>query len=360
MINIDDRFITEVMPKIGAKGTSVLLAISKHLDVKNSAFPSLRTIRKYTGLGRDAVANEVKNLVEKGYLLKEQRFLNGRKSTNNYTVICKYITVYVKAEKELIEILATENQATENQGYLSINKSSLSINKSKGIVGLSNANPTKAEIPSEYNKDSYADIPSGSADTQTDENIVKKVIDYFNEVTGKGLRSTTKSYKTIINARHNEKYTFENFKKVIDVKFEEWSTDPKMKKYLTPGTLFAQSHFDSYLNQDFAETTSNIISDTELSQSEERSFQIFMERLKEKYPILSGAIFRKAGFLEYLEYYSNDWKKRHWTKKEKLRVFHRICESLCDDKYFSKKNGDFFKNVMETINEQYEAAGYNS
>lgn len=75
-----------------------------------------------------------------------------------------------------------------------------------------------------------------------------EIISYLNKKTGKQFRANTKSYAKYISARLSEGYTVEDFKHVIDVKCAEWmNTDHE--QYLRPDTLFAPSHFDSYLNQ---------------------------------------------------------------------------------------------------------------
>ena len=40
----------------------------------------------------------------------------------------------------------------------------------------------------------------------------------------------------------------EDFKKVIDIKVQEWGKNEKMNKYLRPETLFG-TKFESYLNE---------------------------------------------------------------------------------------------------------------
>lgn len=47
----------------------------------------------------------------------------------------------------------------------------------------------------------------------------------------------------------NSEITVEDFKLVIDIKSSQWMGDPKMEAYLRPETLFAPSHFESYLNE---------------------------------------------------------------------------------------------------------------
>lgn len=90
-----------------------------------------------------------------------------------------------------------------------------------------------------------------------DEHIpYSKIIEYLNEKTGQKLRSTTKAYQRLIKARWNEGYRLQDFKTVIDNKSFEWQ-GTKFWKYMTPKTLFAQSHFDEYLNANKREENSN-------------------------------------------------------------------------------------------------------
>ncbi|CVK17549.1 conserved phage C-terminal domain-containing protein [Sporomusa sphaeroides] len=74
----------------------------------------------------------------------------------------------------------------------------------------------------------------------------REIIDYLNQSCGTSYRVTEK-HKTSIRTRWQEKYTFDDFKKVIEKKAKEWlGTDSA--KYLRPETLFG-TKFDSYLNQ---------------------------------------------------------------------------------------------------------------
>lgn len=77
----------------------------------------------------------------------------------------------------------------------------------------------------------------------------KVIIDYLNEQTGQNYRTTTKATQRVINARIAEGFSVEDFKKVIRVKTEQWLRNDKMRSFLRPETLFAASHFESYLNE---------------------------------------------------------------------------------------------------------------
>lgn len=76
---------------------------------------------------------------------------------------------------------------------------------------------------------------------------IKEIVQYLNDKCGTRYRYQTKGTQEHINARLKEGYTVDDFKTVIDKKFEEWyGTD--MEKFLRPETLFA-GKFESYLNQ---------------------------------------------------------------------------------------------------------------
>ena len=76
---------------------------------------------------------------------------------------------------------------------------------------------------------------------------IKEIIQYLNDRCGTRYRYQTKGTQEHIMSRLKEGYTVDDFKMVIDKKFEEWhGTD--MEKFLRPETLFA-GKFESYLNQ---------------------------------------------------------------------------------------------------------------
>lgn len=79
------------------------------------------------------------------------------------------------------------------------------------------------------------------------DNIIKNTIDYLNTKAGTGYKSTSKITRNVIKARLEEKFTEEDFKKVIDKKVKQWK-GTKMEEFLRPQTLFGNK-FESYLNQ---------------------------------------------------------------------------------------------------------------
>lgn len=82
-----------------------------------------------------------------------------------------------------------------------------------------------------------------------------EIIKYLNEKANKEFRHSSKANARLIDARLNEGYSVDDFKKVIDTKVAEWKgTD--MEQYLRPETLFSASKFESYLNQRTIKKTS--------------------------------------------------------------------------------------------------------
>ena len=77
---------------------------------------------------------------------------------------------------------------------------------------------------------------------------VNVIVSYLNSRVGSSFKASTDKTKRMINARLNEGFTVEDFKKVIETKAEEWENDPKFCKFLRPETLFSNK-FESYLNQ---------------------------------------------------------------------------------------------------------------
>lgn len=88
---------------------------------------------------------------------------------------------------------------------------------------------------------------------------VEEVLTYFNQVCGTHYRSDAN--KKVIKARLEEKFTVDDCKKVIDKKHKSWAKDERMVAYLRPETLFAKSHFESYLNEQEAKPKSSKFSD---------------------------------------------------------------------------------------------------
>ena len=91
------------------------------------------------------------------------------------------------------------------------------------------------------------DILSGS--DEPDRVPYSEIIDHLNEKTSSQYRASGQKTKTLIKTRFTEGFTIDDFKKVIDIKTDQWIKDSNMSKYLRPETLFG-TKFESYLNED--------------------------------------------------------------------------------------------------------------
>lgn len=130
------------------------------------------------------------------------------------------------------------------------------------LLKLFDGENVKYGIDTVYGKEEYGintncmDTTDTDSITDADNNIlpeIKEIIQYLNDVCGTRYRYQTKGTQEHINARLKEGYTVDDFKMVIDKKFEEWhGTD--MEKFLRPETLFA-GKFESYLNQKIVKKT---------------------------------------------------------------------------------------------------------
>jgi len=96
-------------------------------------------------------------------------------------------------------------------------------------------------------KEIFNTIEELTSNYKSDKTIYKDIIDYLNMKCNSNFRHTSKATQRIINSRIREGYTLEDFKKVINIKTNEW-IDTNMEIYLRPHTLFG-TKFESYINQ---------------------------------------------------------------------------------------------------------------
>ena len=96
--------------------------------------------------------------------------------------------------------------------------------------------------------------------------LAKRTIDFLNQTVNKSFNYTDgnlKEIKSQINKLLKNGDTLEvienKFAHVIRVKCNEWINNQEMKKHLNPVTLFRESKFDKYLNQDMGFSASDIV-----------------------------------------------------------------------------------------------------
>ncbi|GGN66371.1 conserved phage C-terminal domain-containing protein [Oceanobacillus indicireducens] len=135
----------------------------------------------------------------------------------------------------------------DNTKWYSINYQELKrMTRPSGQIDLTDG--SKWTGPSGQNEQTITiDYPETT--TETNKIPYVEIVNYLNDVSGKNYRSSTRKTKDLIKARWNEGFGLDDFKKVIDIKNEEWKNDQKMNKFIRPETLFSPK-FEGYLNQE--------------------------------------------------------------------------------------------------------------
>lgn len=78
-----------------------------------------------------------------------------------------------------------------------------------------------------------------------DRELAQQVMDYFNEVNGTAYRNLIQIRSVI---KQIPSVTLDQFQSVIMHKHETWGSDPKMRPYIRPATLFgSKNKFITYL-----------------------------------------------------------------------------------------------------------------
>lgn len=146
----------------------------------------------------------------------------------------KYLSLKSNNKNTLVTIVNWESyQSTEEKVTT---KSQQSNNK---VTTDSQQSNTNKNVENEKNEKIINILSSKALD----------IMNYFNSKANKKFKSNTKATLKIIQSRLNENFTVDDFKRVIDIKVNEWANDNKMKMYLRPETLFGNK-FESYLNQE--------------------------------------------------------------------------------------------------------------
>lgn len=89
--------------------------------------------------------------------------------------------------------------------------------------------------------------PKNSAPKAKKESVpIAEIVQILNEAAGTKYRASTQATRRHIKARWREGFRIDDFRAVIEHKVSEWGSDPKMRQYLRPETLFG-SKFEGYL-----------------------------------------------------------------------------------------------------------------
>lgn len=180
-------------------------------QAENQVFSGgLQYLADWTNSTKQGVVKCIKSLVEKGFIVKTDKVVNGVKFCEYYAT--KFNGVCNKVERGMQQSLT---------GYTT---------KFNGGMQQSLTNNINNNL-----------------DNNLDNNIYKAVVDYLNSKVGTHYKASNKTTRQHINARLAEGFKVEDFMRVVDNMWTEWR-GTEWEKYLRPSTLFG-SKFENYLNR---------------------------------------------------------------------------------------------------------------
>lgn len=170
--------------------------------------------------------------------LKPGQFLTGRKKLSiesgiNESKIERILNYFEKIEQQIEQQKSTKNRIISILNWNRYQSLEQQIEQQ-----LNNKRTTTEQQVNTDNK--------GNKENKDNNIYSREIIDYLNTKANTSFKHNMDKTKSIIEARLNEGFSLEDFKKVINVKVKDWLHDEKMNKYLRPITLFSNK-FESYL-----------------------------------------------------------------------------------------------------------------
>ncbi len=191
------------------------------------------TQQHFTYLLYDKVRNiykigETQNLIKRRYDL--------RQPTNDIDVYDFVLSTVIKCQKLENEIIKSFDYCRVSGDWFNFSKEDITT-----IIGMFNKASGYPKNPTIAKK---ADSGTDSViDTESD---IVNVIKYLNKKVGSNYKHTTQKTKTIIKARYNEGFTYEDFVKAIDNAHAHWTKSGEFGN-MKPSTLF-NGKFESRVN----------------------------------------------------------------------------------------------------------------
>lgn len=125
------------------------------------------------------------------------------------------------------------------EGHISEARSN---NGSQGGRGNKSENKANEKQTESKQKAKLKQIPDIDIDN------ISKIVELLNNKGGKSFKIKNDKTVQLLRARFKDGYSFDDISKVVEMKCEDWSDCPKMKKFLRPETLFGPK-FEGYFNE---------------------------------------------------------------------------------------------------------------
>ena len=240
--------------KINSVQLHLLLTVIRHAYQNDSAYPSIPTLNRKTGLSRPTIILNLRKLEEKGYIVKTHQFRDNKGKSNNlysFKPLNNILDRLIKGEniQDILTHVKEINPPCKGNLHTHVKE----INppcKGNLHTHVKEINPNNIYKNNTYinntNKNKTKDDADKSALILDSTKI--EILNYLNLKTGKSFSYKNQNNLKNISARLKEGYTALQLKLVIDKKTAEWLNDDKMNQYLNPETLFRPKKFEIYLN----------------------------------------------------------------------------------------------------------------
>ncbi|MCL4497328.1 MAG: conserved phage C-terminal domain-containing protein [Deltaproteobacteria bacterium] len=255
--------------KINSVQLHLLLTVIRHAYQNDSAYPSILTLNRKTGLSRPAIILNLRKLEEKGYIVKTHQFRDNKGKSNNlysFKPLNNILDRLIKGEniQDILTHVKEINLPCKGNLHTHVKEINLpckgnlhthvkEINlpcKGNLHTHVKEINPNNIYKNNTYINNTNKNKTKDDADKSALilDSTKMEILNYLNLKTGKSFSYKNQNNLKNISARLKEGYTALQLKTVIDKKSSEWLNDEKMNQYLNPETLFRPKKFEIYLN----------------------------------------------------------------------------------------------------------------
>lgn len=210
-----------MLSDLNLKGTDLLVyaIIYGFCQVSGHSFHgSIKYLQEWTNCSKPCIIGSLNSLVKSGLLIKQ---VSGFGQPNKYMV-----NNFYQYKDDIVNNINDDG------------KESL-------------PNDSKESLPNNINNNNINNIKYNAK--LEEQNTIKDIIKYMNNVCNTSFRINSSLTQKSIKARLKEGFTLDDFKAVIDYKFNEWGKKPILftngklsDTYLRPATLFGNK-FETYL-----------------------------------------------------------------------------------------------------------------
>lgn len=218
-----------------SKGIYCLLG--KFVDFEGKCWPGIDKLVQLSGLSKPTVKKSIKELEQAGYILIERR-----KGNTGVDLPHLYFLPYLNRGNDVTprgKEAAPRGKEITGEGQGDFPGRGKDITPNLSSINLSNELDNNVVQEPE---------PDSTPEPEKEKIPYSEIISFLNTTCGTNYKSTGKKTRDHIEARWNEGFRVDDFKRVITNKARDWIDDSHWSKYLRPSTLFG-TKFEEYLNQ---------------------------------------------------------------------------------------------------------------